>query len=117
MDAFEELGVSVVFAGETLEILDLYQLLSRFIITILADAQQIDRCAQHGISRQMQNDWVRDGVVVAPKPAGAVAKEPNHQWSEIWGWPSMVNDNLQDRPVCMKTEDYPEGIPLWMMHS
>ena len=119
VDAFEELGRTVLIAYRMLETLDIYQAIPKLISTVITDASEIDECVHYGRPMKLPKDKFWRGE------ARNMTEEEMQQWDiptdviderSQWGFKIMENQQVE-RGGCVRRDGYPDGIPIYKMFA
>lgn len=123
IDAFQDLGHTVLFAYGTLETLMVYRAMPNLVSNIIMDGDVISACAQAGIPRPLTADEIYDGATVV---TGDRLSSLQNQFDvavgestpeQAWGWPRLSGDASQDSTECVMRLGVEGGIPIWKLHA
>lgn len=109
IDAFNELGYTVLYTYTELEAVMIYQVLPDLVSTLLLEASSIANCVQRGVARKLTDKELTNRVDLVGTPPGEEGS---------WGWAGMIEGTEKQEVVgCVRKRGYEEGIPIWKMHS
>lgn len=121
MDAFEEIGRTVLIAYRILEVLDIYQAIPKLITLVITDASEIDLCVNFRRPVRLEKSRFEKGE------ARRLTSEEMTRWdirsdkeggnNDGWGIATIEGDKEAERGGCIRREEYPEGIPIWKMFA
>lgn len=120
IDAFHELGRTVLISYTLLETLDIYQAIPKLITRVIIDRIEVDQCVGYGRPAKLRMEDFAKGR------ARNMTDEEMLQWElesvtaeegSSWGFRVLENQDTFERGGCIRREGYPQGIPLWKIFS
>ncbi|KAH8083263.1 hypothetical protein HD553DRAFT_58705 [Filobasidium floriforme] len=120
IDAFRELGRTVLISYTLLETLDIYQAIPKLISRVIIDRIEVDQCVGYGRPAKLRLEDFAKGRARNMTDEEMLRWELQSEAAEegsSWGFKVLENQDAFERGGCIRREGYPQGIPLWKIFS
>lgn len=130
VDAFNEIGVTLLYAYDMLEIKAIHDTFGDQIKAILSESTTVDQCAKWGIPSKLSqkeaasDDYIKMTLKQAQQyrsfngyPELKLADEKEGE-AAPYGWKraSVEETEIQNGIGCAKRKGFPDGIPIWKFY-